>query len=76
MNAKNANLENCHSERSEESALVFDPEAAAEQIPHRLASASLSTRDSGWHVFCLLKLSLLEENKRVKQKADSSLRSE
>ena len=25
----------CHSEWSEESALMFDPEAAAEQIPHR-----------------------------------------
>jgi hypothetical protein len=49
MNAKYANLGNCHSERSEESAfaswasfqsfqaiqIIFYPKAAAEQIPHR-----------------------------------------
>jgi hypothetical protein len=29
----------CHSEQGGESALVFDPEAEAEQIPHRSASA-------------------------------------
>jgi hypothetical protein len=76
MNAKDANLENCHSERSEESALVFDPEAAAEQIPHRFRFGKPQRKGFGMTRFFLLELSLLEENKRAKQKAGSSLRSE
>jgi len=51
-----------HSERCDESTWSFDPEAAAEQIPHRLASASLA-QGFGMTRFFLVELSLLEENK-------------
>jgi hypothetical protein len=40
----------CHSEHSEESALLFDREAAAEQIPHRFRFGKPQRKDSGWHV--------------------------